>query len=111
MQDAISSSWVGAQPPLISESGWRSAPFSRIDRRIGGPKWLILSELDHAGSRAAELRRSARHATGLIHRHLATRRLSQPDPAAAIQRLQHTYLYQEYASARPRRRRSVRSQS
>ena len=102
MQDAISVFMGRRAAATINESGWRSAPFSTLIGASGGPKWLILSELDQV--LGLELLRYASQPVTLLGSSIGTWRhacLSQPDPAAAIQRLQRAYLYQEYASARP----------
>ena len=102
MQDAISIFMGQRAAATISESGWRSAPFTALIGASGGPKWLILSELDQVLGR--ELLSYATQPVTLLGSSIGTWRhacLSQPDPAAAVQRLQHAYLYQEYASTRP----------
>ena len=102
MQDAISVFMGQRAAATIGESGWRSAPFTTLIGASGGPKWLILSELDQVLGR--ELLSCHRSPVTLLGSSIGTWRhacLSQPDPAAAIKRLQRAYLYQEYASARP----------
>jgi hypothetical protein len=86
----------------ISERGWQSAPFSTLIGASGGPKWLILSELDKVLGQALLLGRS--EPMTLLGSSIGTWRhacLSLPEPDAAISRLQQAYLYQEYSCARP----------
>ena len=95
MQDAISIFMGQRAAATISESGWRSAPFTALIGASGGPKWLILSELDQVLGR--ELLSYATQPVTLLGSSIGTWRhacLSQPDPAAAVHRLQHAYLYQ-----------------
>ena len=102
MQDAISVFMGRRAAATISESGWRAAPFKTLIGASGGPKWLILSELDKV--LGSELLSYATQPVTLLGSSIGTWRhacLSQPHPAAAIQRLQKAYLYQEYASTRP----------
>jgi hypothetical protein len=86
----------------ISERGWQSAPFSTLIGASGGPKWLILSELDKVLGQALLLGQS--EPMTLLGSSIGTWRhacLSLNDPGAAISRLQQAYLYQEYSCARP----------
>jgi hypothetical protein len=86
----------------IGERGWQSAPFSTLIGASGGPKWLILSELDKVLGQALLLGRS--EPMTLLGSSIGTWRhacLSLPEPDAAISRLQQAYLYQEYSCARP----------
>ena len=86
----------------IGEQGWQSAPFSTLIGASGGPKWLILSELDKVLGQALLLGRS--EPMTLLGSSIGTWRhacLSLNDPGAAISRLQQAYLYQEYSCARP----------
>jgi hypothetical protein len=86
----------------IGERGWQSAPFSTLIGASGGPKWLILSELDKVLGQALLLGRS--EPMTLLGSSIGTWRhacLSLNDPSAAISRLQQAYLYQEYSCARP----------
>jgi len=102
MHDAISVFMGRRAAAAISESGWRSAPFNTLIGASGGPKWLILSELDQV--LGSELLSYATQPVTLLGSSIGSWRhacLSQPHPAAAIQRLQKAYLYQEYASTRP----------
>lgn len=87
---------------LIGEKGWRSAPFETLIGASGGPKWLILSEMDRV--LGAELLSQCDGPVTLMGSSIGTWRhacLSLPDPSAAILRLQRAYLYQEYSCARP----------
>ena len=102
MQDAISIFMGRRAAATISESGWRGAPFDTLIGASGGPKWLILSELDQV--LGSEILSHATRPITLLGSSIGTWRhacLSQPNPVAAIQRLQKAYLYQEYASTRP----------
>ena len=85
----------------IGAMGWQKAPFSTLLGASGGPKWLILSELDQV--LAAEWLNAMPKLT-LLGSSIGTWRhacLSQANAVAAIQRLQQAYLYQQYSTARP----------
>ena len=87
---------------LIGEKGWHAAPFTTLIGASGGPKWLILSELDRV--LGPELLDKRHEPLTLLGSSIGTWRhacLTLPKPAAAIQRLQHAYLYQTYSCARP----------
>ena len=87
---------------LIGERGWRSAPWTTLIGASGGPKWLILSEMDRILGK--ELLSQCHKPITLMGSSIGTWRhacLSLPDPSAAILRLQRAYLYQEYSCARP----------
>ncbi len=87
---------------IISDQGWKGAPFKTLIGASGGPKWLILSELDQM--LANELLRHQTQPLQLLGSSIGTWRhacLSQPLPGAAIQRLQAAYLRQQYSSAKP----------
>ena len=91
-----------AAKAAIAEHGWRNAPFSTVVGASGGPKWLILSELDQV--LASELLAHTCRPLTLLGSSIGTWRhacLSQPDPVSAIKRLQHTYLRQKYSSPKP----------
>ena len=86
----------------IAETGWQGAPISTLIGASGGPKWLILSELDQV--LATELLTRAPRPVTLLGSSIGTWRhacLSQPDPVAAIKRLQHAYLHQQYSNPKP----------
>ena len=102
MQSALSVYMGSEAAKTIGERGWQSAPFSTLIGASGGPKWLILSELDKVLGQALLLERS--EPMTLLGSSIGTWRhacLSLNDPGAAISRLQQAYLYQEYSSARP----------
>ena len=87
---------------IIDQVGWQAAPFSTLIGASGGPKWLILSELDQV--LGAELLTKTCQPMTLIGSSIGTWRhacLSQQDPVAAIRRLQRAYLHQQYQSAKP----------
>ena len=102
MQSALSVYMGSEAAKTIGERGWQSAPFSTLIGASGGPKWLILSELDKVLGQALLLKRG--EPMTLLGSSIGTWRhacLSINDPGAAISRLQHAYLYQEYSCARP----------
>ena len=102
MQSALSVYMGSEAAKTIGERGWQSAPFSTLIGASGGPKWLILSELDKVLGQALLLGRS--EPMTLLGSSIGTWRhacLSLNDPGAAISRLQQAYLYQEYSCARP----------
>lgn len=102
MQSALSVYMGSEAAKTISERGWQSASFSTLIGASGGPKWLILAELDKVLGEALLLKRS--EPMTLLGSSIGTWRhacLSLNDPAAAISRLQRAYLYQEYSCARP----------
>ena len=102
MQSALSVYMGSEAAKTIGERGWQSAPFSTLIGASGGPKWLILSELDKVLGQALLLGRS--EPMTLLGSSIGTWRhacLSLNDPGAAISRLQQAYLHQEYSCARP----------
>ena len=102
MQSALSVYMSSVAAKTIGERGWQSAPFSTLIGASGGPKWLILSELDKVLGQALLLGRG--EPMTLLGSSIGTWRhacLSLNDPCAAISRLQQAYLYQEYSCARP----------
>jgi len=102
MQSALSVYMGSEAAKTIGERGWQSAPFSTLIGASGGPKWLILSELDKVLGPA--LLQGRGEAMTLLGSSIGTWRhacLSLNDPGAAISRLQRAYLYQEYSCARP----------
>lgn len=91
-----------AAKAAIAKHGWQHAPFNTLLGASGGPKWLILSELDQV--LASDLLPHTSHPLTLLGSSIGTWRhacLSQPDPVGAIKRLQHTYLRQEYSRHKP----------
>ncbi len=102
MQSALSVYMGSEAAKTIGEQGWQSAPFSTLIGASGGPKWLILSELDKVLGHALLLGRG--EAMTLLGSSIGTWRhacLSLNDSGAAISRLQQAYLYQKYSCARP----------
>ena len=102
MQSALSVYMGSEAAKTIGEQGWQSAPFSTLIGASGGPKWLILSELDKVLGHA--LLRGRGEPMTLLGSSIGTWRhacLSLNDSGAAISRLQQDYLYQEYSRARP----------
>ena len=102
MKSALSIFMGKRAATIIEQTGWQAAPFSTLVGASGGPKWLILSELDQVLGK--ELLATAHQPITLIGSSIGTWRhacLSQPDPIAAVKRLQHAYLHQEYRSPKP----------
>ena len=102
MQSALSLYMGSEAAKTIGSRGWQSTPLSTLIGASGGPKWLILSELDKVLGEALLLGRDK--PMTLLGSSIGTWRhacLSLADPRAAISRLQQAYLYQEYSSARP----------
>ena len=102
MQSALSVYLGSETAKTIGDRGWQSALFSTLIGASGGPKWLILSELDKLLGQALLLGRDK--PMTLLGSSIGTWRhacLSLNDPRTAISRLQQAYLYQEYSCARP----------
>ncbi len=102
MQSVLSVYMGSEAANTIGSRGWQSAPFSTLIGASGGPKWLILSELDKVLGEALFLGRD--EPMTLLGSSIGTWRhacLSLNDPRTAISRLQQAYLYQEYSCARP----------
>ena len=102
MKSALSIFMGKRAATIIEQTGWQAAPFSTLVGASGGPKWLILSELDQVLGK--ELLTTAPQPMTLIGSSIGTWRhacLSQPDPEAAVKRLQYAYLHQEYRSTKP----------
>jgi len=102
MQSALSVHMGSEAAKTIGEQGWQAAPFSTLIGASGGPKWLILSELDKVLGQALLLERG--EPMTLLGSSIGTWRhacLSLNDPGAAVSRLQQAYLYQEYSCAKP----------
>ena len=101
MQETLSIYMGPKAADTIGEQGWRGAPFRTLIGASGGPKWLILSELDQV---LANLLTEGVKPLTLLGSSIGTWRhacLSAPDPGAAIKRLQQAYLYQTYSCAKP----------
>ena len=102
MQNALSLYMGSEAAKTIGSRGWQSAPLSTLIGASGGPKWLILSELDKV--LAETLLPGREEPITLLGSSIGTWRhacLSLNDPGAAISRLQQAYLHQEYSCARP----------
>ena len=102
MQNALSLYMGSEAAKTIGSRGWQSAHLSTLIGASGGPKWLILSELDKVLAETLLLGRE--EPITLLGSSIGTWRhacLSLNDPRAAISRLQQAYLSQEYSSARP----------
>ncbi len=102
MSQTLSVFMGSAARSAIAENGWRGAPITTVIGASGGPKWLILSELDQV--LASELLIDNPRTITLLGSSIGTWRhacLSQPDPVDAIKRLQRAYLGQEYSSPKP----------
>jgi hypothetical protein len=102
MQSALSLYMGSEAAKTIGSRGWQSAPLSTLIGASGGPKWLILSELDKVLAETLLLGRD--QPMTLLGSSIGTWRhacLSLNDSGAAISRLQQAYLYQEYSCARP----------
>lgn len=86
----------------LESEGWNPNIFSFLLGASGGPKWLILSQLDKylfgnfltANSKGL---RSLGSSIG-AWRHAC---LAQQDPLMALERLEYEYLYQQYSCERP----------
>mgnify|MGYP003333328786 CR=1 FL=1 len=102
MSQPLSIFMGSAAKAVIAEHGWQNAPFDTVVGASGGPKWLILSELDQV--LASELLARSSRSLTLLGSSIGTWRhacLTQPDPVSAIKRLQHAYLRQEYSRRKP----------
>ncbi|MCB9753651.1 MAG: patatin-like phospholipase family protein [Myxococcales bacterium] len=87
----------------IAERGWDPALFSLLLGAAGGPKWLVLSQLDRVLSSsllAPARRRAPLHAFGTSIGSWRHACLAQADPRAAIGRMELGYIEQRY-DARP----------
>lgn len=103
MSQPLSVFMGSAARAAIAEHGWRGAPISTLVGASGGPKWLILSELDQV--LASELLTNNPRPITLLGSSIGTWRhacLTQPDPVGAIKRLQHVYLGQQYSHPTPK---------
>lgn len=86
----------------IADKGWSPDLFSLLLGASGGPKWFILSKLDRVLF-GDFLQRGSQPLATLGSSIGAWRNacLTQPDPGAAIGRMEQGYLNQAYASASP----------
>jgi hypothetical protein len=86
----------------IREHGWAPELFSLLMGASGGPKWFILGQLDRW--LFGDFLQRTDHPLSVLGSSIGSWRhacLTLPDPAAAVERLERGYLYQEYATARP----------
>lgn len=86
---------------ILREEGWSIAHFEALIGASGGPKWLILGQLDRV--LASELLNHRQRPLHLLGSSIGSWRhacMSQPDPVAAIDRFERAYLEQSY-TARP----------
>jgi len=86
MQEPLSIYMGRKAADTIVEQGWRAAPFRTLIGASGGPKWLILSELDQV---LAQLlgRSPATDVAGIFHWYLATRLPEHDKPGRSDQAL------------------------
>lgn len=87
---------------LLADNGWCPDLFRTLIGASGGPKWFILSRLDQRIFGDFLLQRSqpltAIGSSVGAWRHAC---LAQPDPAAAVRRLEYAYLNQHYSTDKP----------
>ena len=87
---------------LIRDQGWRPELFSLLLGASGGPKWFVLGQLDRF--LFGEFLQRCDQPLATLGSSIGSWRhacLAQPDPAAAVARLEQGYLNQTYESARP----------
>lgn len=85
----------------LAEKGWDPALFSLLLGASGGPKWLVLSQLDRVLFGEFLPRREAPlHILGTSIGSWRHACLGQDDPLAALDRMEQHYIHQRY-SARP----------
>ena len=86
----------------LAAEGWHSELFHGLIGASGGPKWLILGQLDRALYRELLSRRdSALVAVGSSIGSWRHAMLAQDDPIAAYDRFEEAYLAQQYSRAKP----------
>ncbi|TDG12548.1 patatin-like phospholipase family protein [Seongchinamella unica] len=94
---------VGAEAAgQIAERGWNPDLFSLLLGASGGPKWFILGHLDRM--LFGDFLQGGSQPLSTLGSSIGAWRnacLVQPDPVAAIDRMEQGYLHQQYASARP----------
>ena len=86
----------------IAEQGWTPDLFHLLLGASGGPKWFILGQLDRV--LFGDFLQGGSQPLSTVGSSIGAWRnacLVQPDPVAAIERMEQGYLHQEYASARP----------
>ena len=95
---------VGKQAAAkLASEGWHADLFDGLIGASGGPKWLILGQMDRVLS--TELLASRTRALPAIGSSVGSWRhalMAQPDPVAAIDRFEAAYLSQSYSSAKPK---------
>ncbi len=82
----------------IAREGWQATLFQLLLGASGGPKWFILGQLDRCLFGDFLQRSNATLSTlGSSIGSWRNTCLAMPDPAAAVARLEHGYLYQQYS--------------
>ncbi len=86
----------------LEKEGWNPNIFGLLLGASGGPKWLILCQLDkYLFGNFLKKNSQGFHSLGSsigAWRHVC---LAQSDPLAALKRLEHEYLYQQYSCKKP----------
>ena len=95
--------FVGTEAAAVLEKeGWNPNIFGLLLGASGGPKWLILSQLDkYLFGNFLKNNSKGLHSLGSsigAWRHVC---LAQSDPLAALIRLEQEYLYQQYSCEKP----------
>ncbi len=92
--------YAGAEAAArIAKNGWTPALFSLLLGASGGPKWLILSQLDRV--LFGDFLQRSNHSFSVIGSSIGSWRhacLTLDDPVAALDRFETHYLNQHYAS-------------
>lgn len=86
----------------IREEGLHQRQFSTLVGASGGPKWLVISQLDRV--LMGEFFRDRREPIASVGSSIGSFRnmcYAMDDPLAALERLEYGYINQTYASARP----------
>ena len=86
----------------IERNGWTPELFSLLLGASGGPKWLILGQLDRF--LFGDFLQRSDHPLATLGSSIGSWRnacLTQTDPVAAIDRMEQGYLYQQYDSEKP----------
>ncbi|EED36532.1 alpha/beta superfamily hydrolase [Luminiphilus syltensis NOR5-1B] len=87
---------------VLATQGWHPDQFRLLIGASGGPKWFILSQLDRfLGNHFLSRRSTPLTALGSSIGSWRHACLAQPDPAAAIARLEAAYLNQRYSVKKP----------
>ena len=82
----------------IASEGWSPSLFSLLMGASGGPKWFILAQLDRF--MFGDFLQRSDSPLSVLGSSIGSWRhacLAMEDPAAAVGRLEHGYLYQEYS--------------